>query len=139
MATYILLSSVTDEGAKTIKENAARIKEVNEELEEFGVKVMAQYAVLGPFDFVNIVEAPDNVAIARASAELASRGSVKIQTLAAISIDEFIAAFDQVQSSPPPITLCASQSQCAAANRTPPAPPQPGHQPANRESILCSG
>ena len=94
MATYILLSSVTDEGAKTIKENAARIKEVNEELEEFGVKVMAQYAVLGPFDFVNIVEAPDNVTIARASAELASRGSVKIQTLAAISIDEFIAAFD---------------------------------------------
>jgi uncharacterized protein with GYD domain len=94
MATYILLSSVTDEGAKTIKENAARIKEVNEELEEFGVEVMAQYAVLGPFDFVNIVKASDNVAIARASAELASRGSVKIQTLAAIPIDEFIAAFD---------------------------------------------
>jgi uncharacterized protein with GYD domain len=94
MATYIMLSSVTDEGAKTIKDNAARIKEVNKELEGFGVKVMAQYAVLGPFDFVNIVEAPDNVTIARASAELASRGSVKIQTLAAIPIDEFIAAFD---------------------------------------------
>jgi uncharacterized protein with GYD domain len=94
MATYILLSNVTDEGAKTIKENATRIKEVNKELEEFGVKVMAQYAVLGPFDFVNIVEAPDNVTIARASAELASRGSVKIQTLAAIPIDEFIAAFE---------------------------------------------
>ena len=94
MATYIMLSSVTDEGAKTIKDNAARIKEVNKELEGFGVKVMAQYAVLGSFDFVNIVQAPDNVAIARASAELASRGSVKIQTLAAIPIDEFIAAFD---------------------------------------------
>ena len=94
MATYIMLSSVTDEGAKTLKENAARIKEVNKELEGFGVKVMAQYAVLGPFDFVNIVEAPDNVTIARASAELASRGSIKIQTLAAIPIDEFIAAFE---------------------------------------------
>jgi len=93
MATYIMLSSVTDEGAKTLKENAARIKEVNKELEGFGVKVMAQYAVLGPFDFVNIVEAPDNVTIARASAELASRGSIKIQTLAAIPIDQFIAAF----------------------------------------------
>lgn len=93
MATYILLSSVTDEGAKTIKINAARIKEVNKELAGFGVKVTAQYAVLGPFDFVNIVEAPDNMTIARASAELASRGSVKIQTLAAIPIDEFIAAF----------------------------------------------
>ena len=94
MATYILLSSVTDDGAKTIKENAARIREVNEELEALGVKVTAQYAVLGPFDFVNIVEAPDNQTIARASAELASRGSVKIQTLAAIPIDDFIAAFD---------------------------------------------
>lgn len=94
MATYILLSSVTDDGAKTIKENAARIKEVNKELEEFGVKVTDQYAVLGPFDFVNIVEAPDNATIARVSAELGSRGSVKIQTLAAIPIDEFIAAFE---------------------------------------------
>jgi uncharacterized protein with GYD domain len=94
MATYIMLSSVTDEGAKTIKENAARIKQVNKELEALGVKVTAQYAVLGPFDFVNIVEAPDNATIARVSAELASRGSVKIQTLAAIPIDEFIAAFE---------------------------------------------
>jgi uncharacterized protein with GYD domain len=94
MATYIMLSSVTDEGAKTIKENAARIKQVNKELEALGIKVTAQYAVLGPFDFVNIVEAPDNATIARVSAELASRGSVKIQTLAAIPIDEFIAAFE---------------------------------------------
>jgi len=94
MATYILLSSVTDEGAKTIKKNAARIKEVNKELEEIGVKVIAQYAVLGPFDFVNIVEAPDNETVARASAEMASRGSVKIQTLAAIPIDDFIGAFE---------------------------------------------
>ena len=94
MATYIMLSSVTDEGAKTIKENAARIREVNRELEELGVKVTAQYAVLGPFDFVNVVEAPDNATVARVSAELASRGSIKIQTLAAIPIDEFIAAFE---------------------------------------------
>jgi len=94
MATYIMLSSVTDEGAKTIKKNAARIKEVNKELEAIGVKVIAQYAVLGPFDFVNIVEAPDNETVARASAEMSSRGSVRIQTLAAISIDDFIAAFE---------------------------------------------
>ena len=94
MATYIMLSSVTDEGAKTIKENAARIREVNRELEELGVKVTAQYAVLGPFEFVNVVEAPDNATVARVSAELASRGSIKIQTLAAIPIDEFIAAFE---------------------------------------------
>ncbi|HIC87921.1 MAG TPA: GYD domain-containing protein, partial [Anaerolineae bacterium] len=68
-----------------------RIREVNKELEAFGVKVTAQYAVLGPYDFVNIVEAPDNETVARVSAELASRGSIKLLTLAAIPIDDFIA------------------------------------------------
>jgi uncharacterized protein with GYD domain len=90
MATYILLSNLTDEGAKTIKQNPGRIKEVNQELEKLGVRVTAQYAVLGPYDFVNVVEAPDNQTITRVSAELASRGSVKIMTLPAVPIDEFI-------------------------------------------------
>jgi len=66
---------------------------VNKELEALGVKVIAQYAVLGPYDFVNIVEAPDNETVARVSAELASRGSVKIQTLVAIPTDDSIATF----------------------------------------------
>ena len=92
MGTYILLSSLTDEGAQTIKKNPGRIKEVNKELEALGVKVVAQYAVLGPYDFVNIVECPNNETIARASVELSSRGSVRIQTLAAIPIDAFIAS-----------------------------------------------
>ena len=91
MLTYVLLSTLTDEGAKTIKKEPERIKAVNQELEKLGVKVMAQYAVLGPYDFVNIVEAPDNQTIARVSAELASRGSIKIMTLSAIPIDAFIA------------------------------------------------
>lgn len=90
MATYILLSNLTDEGAKTITKKPERIKEVNEELERLGVSVVAQYAVLGPYDFVNVVEAPDNLTVARVSAEMASRGSVRITTLAAMDIDEFI-------------------------------------------------
>jgi uncharacterized protein with GYD domain len=90
---YIMLSSLTDEGAKTIKENAARIKEVNREIEELGVKVISQYAVLGPYDFISIVEAPDNETVARVSAELSSRGSIKLMTLPAIPIDDFIAKF----------------------------------------------
>jgi uncharacterized protein with GYD domain len=92
MATYILLSSLTDEGAKTIKYNPNRIKEVNKEIESLGVKVVAQYATLGLYDFVNIVEAPDNETIVRVSAELGSRGSIKLMTLVAIDIDSFIAA-----------------------------------------------
>ncbi len=91
MATYILLSTITEEGAETIKENPDRIKEVNQEVEALGVRVLSQYAVLGPYDFVTIVEAPDNETVARMSAELAARGTVKIMTLPAIPIDAFIA------------------------------------------------
>ena len=76
MSTYILLSSLTDEGAETLKYKPERLIEVNEELKALGVEVVQQYAVLGPYDFVNIVEAPDNATIARVSIELASRGSV---------------------------------------------------------------
>jgi uncharacterized protein with GYD domain len=90
MATFIMLSTLTDEGAKTVKTKPERIKEVNKELEKLGATVKAQYAVLGPYDFVNIVEAKDNGAIARVSAELASRGSVKLLTLSAVPIDDFI-------------------------------------------------
>ena len=93
MATYIMLTRLTDKGAETIKENPARIEAVAKELEGFGVKVVAQYAVLGPFDFVNVIEAPDNMTVARISAELASRGSVRIQTLPAMPVSEFIAKF----------------------------------------------
>ena len=87
---YIMLSTLTDEGRKTLKMRPERIKEVNKEIDEMGVKVLSQYAVLGPYDFVNIVEAPSNEAISRVAIELGSRGTVKIMTLAAIPIDDFV-------------------------------------------------
>ena len=90
MATYIMLSTLTESGAETLTKNPERIKEVNREIEGMGIKVLQQFAVLGPYDFVNIVEAPDNDTIARVSVELAARGSVRIVTLAAIPIDSFI-------------------------------------------------
>lgn len=92
MAIYILLSQLTDDGAQTIKKNPERIKAVNTEIEKLGVRVLAQYATLGIYDFVNVVEAADNLTVARLSAEMASRGSVKITTLPAIAIDDFIKA-----------------------------------------------
>jgi len=92
MPTYILLSTLTDEGRRTVKERPERIKEVNREIEAFGAKVISQYAVLGPYDFVNVVEAPDNKTIAKVSLELGARGTVQIMSLAAIPIDEFIAS-----------------------------------------------
>lgn len=90
MAYYVILSTLTDEGRKTIRENPKRILEVNKELEKMGLKVKEQYAVLGPYDFVNIVEAPDNISVMKASVEIGSRGSVQLLTLAAIPIEDFI-------------------------------------------------
>ena len=89
MARYIMLSTLTDEGRRTVKMRPERIKEVNKELEKSGVKVIAQYAVLGPYDFVNIVEAPDNETISRVSIDLGSRGTVQLMTMAAIPIERF--------------------------------------------------
>ncbi|MFH1702908.1 MAG: GYD domain-containing protein [Nitrospirota bacterium] len=90
MAYYVILSKLTDEGRKTIKQKPERIFEVNKELEAMGVKMKEQFAVLGPYDFVNIVEAPDNLTIMKASAEIGSRGSVQLLTLPAITAEEFV-------------------------------------------------
>lgn len=90
MAYYVILSTLTDEGRKTIKENPKRILEVNKEIEKMGVKVKEQFAVLGPYDFVNIVEAPDNATVMKMSVELGSRGSVHLLSLAALPVEEFI-------------------------------------------------
>jgi len=90
MATYILLSTLTDEGRKTIKGRPERIQEVNKELEAMGAKVVDQYAVLGQFDFISVVEAVDNETIARISVELGARGTVQITTLPAIPVASFV-------------------------------------------------
>lgn len=90
MPSYVILSKLTDEGRKTIKQKPERILEVNKELEKMGVKVREQFAVLGPYDFVNIVEAPDNNTIMKMSVELGSRGSVQLLSLPALSADDFI-------------------------------------------------
>ncbi len=90
MAVYVMLTRLTDQGAETIKENPERILEVDGQLEGMGLKVLHQYAVLGRYDFVNIVEAPDDLTVARVAVELGSRGSLRIETLAAIPIQELI-------------------------------------------------
>ncbi len=88
MAVYVMLTTLTDEGRKTIKQKPNRLKEVNQEVEAMGVKIMAQYALLGPYDFVNILEASDNKAIAKVALELGSRGTLQTLTMAAMTVDE---------------------------------------------------
>ena len=92
MPTYIMLTTLTPEGVKTIKGNPQRIKEVSQEIEQLGAEVKAQWATLGQFDFVNVVEAADEATIAKVSLELGSRGTAKYETLTAIPIDEFISS-----------------------------------------------
>jgi len=89
MATYIMLSTLTDEGRKTLKERPERLQEVNREIEAMGARVTSQYAVLGTYDFVNILEAPDNETIARISVELGARGTVSLTTLPALPVEAF--------------------------------------------------
>jgi uncharacterized protein with GYD domain len=90
MGLYVMLTSLTDEGRKTIKEHPGRIKEVNKEVEAMGVKILAQYALLGRYDFVNILEAPGNETISKVAVELGSRGTLQTMTMAAMKVDDFI-------------------------------------------------
>jgi uncharacterized protein with GYD domain len=89
LPTYILLSTLTPEGRRTIKERPDRIDKVTKEVEALGIKLISQYIVIGPYDFVNIVEAPNNEAIAQLSVELGARGTVEILSMPAISRDKF--------------------------------------------------
>ena len=90
MPTYIMLTKLTPEGIQTIKNNPARIREVNTEVAQLGAEVKAQWATLGEYDFVNVIEAPDEKTMARVSLELGSRGTSRYETLTAIPIDDFI-------------------------------------------------
>ena len=92
MAVYLMLTTLTDEGRKTIKLKPERIKEVSKEVENMGVKILAQYALLGQYDFANILEAPNNEVIAKVAVELGSRGTLQTMTIAAMTLDEFINA-----------------------------------------------
>ena len=94
MPTYILLSTLTVQGIQTLKSNPERLRAVNKDVEELGAKVLHQWATLGDVDFVNIVEAPDAATIARVLVALGARGSTKVRTLPALTIDEFLAAVE---------------------------------------------
>ncbi len=92
MALFVMLTNLTADGVKTLKSNPNRVGEVNKEVEQIGAKVVAQYATLGQYDFVTIVEAPDEKTMAKVSVELGSRGTMTSQTMAAMPSDELSSA-----------------------------------------------
>jgi uncharacterized protein with GYD domain len=89
MPTYIMLTRLTSDGVKSLKNNPSRVHEVNKEVEQLGVKVLNQWATLGGYDFVTVIEAPDEGTMAKLSVEMGSRGTVSNETLTAIDAQTF--------------------------------------------------
>jgi uncharacterized protein with GYD domain len=90
MPTFLMFSTLGPDGAATLRQHPERMMEVNAEVEALGVRVVAQYALLGPYDFCNVLDAPDEVAMAKVALALAARGTVKTTTMAAIPVEQFI-------------------------------------------------
>ena len=95
MQTYVLLSTLSADGIETLKKNPSRLQQVNAQVEAMGAKVVSQWAVLGPYDFVTILEAPDDLTVAQIAVELGSRGSTRIQSLPAIPVSDFLSALSE--------------------------------------------
>jgi uncharacterized protein with GYD domain len=95
MSVYLMLTTLTDAGRKALQEDPEILKEINQEVEFMGVKILIQYALLGQYDFVNIVEAPNNEAVAKLAIRLSAKGTTQTLTLAAISIDDLIATLKE--------------------------------------------
>ena len=95
MPTYLMLSTLTDQGLRTLQSNPDRLREVNRDVEELGARVLHQWTSLGTFDFVNIVEAPDAATIAKVSVVLGARGSAKLESYELIEIDTLLERLNQ--------------------------------------------
>jgi uncharacterized protein with GYD domain len=95
MPTYLMLSNLTEKGTQTLNSNPARLREVNADLEELGAKVLHQWACLGEYDFVSIVDVADDVTMAKISVKIGARGSVKFETLTLVSVDELLGVLDE--------------------------------------------
>lgn len=95
MPLYVMLSTLGPQGSATLRENPARLREVNRDVESMGVRIISQYALLGQWDFLNVVEAPDEKAVARVATFLSARGTLKTQTLTAMEVDDFIEVLEK--------------------------------------------
>ncbi len=98
MPIYLMLTTLTDEGRKTIQEDPESLRDINKEVEHMGVKILDQYALLGQYDFVNIVEAPSNEAVAKLAIRLSAKGTTQTLTLAAITLDALISALKKKET-----------------------------------------
>jgi uncharacterized protein with GYD domain len=98
MSVYLMLTTLTDEGRKALQEDPEILKEINKEVEYAGVKILTQYALLGQYDFVNILEAPSNEVVAKLAIRLSAKGTTQTLTLAAITLDNLITALKEKEN-----------------------------------------
>ncbi len=94
MPLYILMTTLTPQGVQTLRSNPSRLREVNRDVEELGAKVVHQWATLGRFDFLNVIDAPDEATVAKVSIALGARGSAKMETVVAMPVDDFLATLE---------------------------------------------
>ena len=94
MPTYLLLTTLTEKGTQTLNSNPARLREVNRDVEELGARVLHQWACLGEYDFVSVLEAPDDLTVMKLSVQLGARGSVKFETLPLVAVDELLTTLE---------------------------------------------
>ena len=95
VGTYVMLTTLGPDGWATVRENPQRIREVTEEVEAMGLRVVAQYALMGQWDFLNVIEAPDEATLAKAAITLAARGTMRTMTLQAVPIDQLVARLSE--------------------------------------------
>ena len=94
MPLYLMLTTLTEKGVQTLNSNPGRLREVNRDIEELGAKILHQWASIGEYDFVNIVEAPNDVTLAKISVMLGARGSSRIESLPLLAVDDVLAALE---------------------------------------------
>ena len=98
MSVYLMLTTLTDKGREAIQEDPENLMEINKEVEHMGVKILDQYALLGQYDFVSILEAPSNEVMAKLAIRLSAKGTTQTLTLAAITLDDLIATLKEKES-----------------------------------------
>ena len=94
MATFIRLVSMTEQGVKNILKFSEQVAEAKKILEANNARFIEVYATLGRYDFVAIIDAPDEKAIAKVSALIASQGNFRAETLPAVPLEEFTKAIE---------------------------------------------
>jgi uncharacterized protein with GYD domain len=94
MPLYLMLTTLTDKGVQTLNSNPARLREVNRDVEEFGARIVHQWASIGEYDFVNVVEAPDDLTLMQLSVRLGARGSVKFESLPLVPVEELLSSLE---------------------------------------------